>query len=105
VQYHEHRTTLAPPGRRGKPPLWLVLLAICALPLLLALAVGLLVLRLLVFLFLLYMLGQVYGFLLGLLWQALGQLLSPAGLLALAACAVLYRLLRGPSRPPGQPKG
>jgi hypothetical protein len=101
----DHRTTFAPQGRRRKPPLWPVLVAICLSPVLIALAMGLLVIRILVLLFLLYMLGQVYGLLLGLLWPALGQLFSPPGLLTLAASAVLYWLLRRPPDPPAQPKG
>jgi len=102
---HYQRTTFAPQRRKDKPPLWLVLAAICALPLLIALALGLLVIRVLVLLFLLYMLGQVYGFLLELIGQAPDQLLSLLVFLTLAVCAALYWLLRQPRNPPGQPKG
>jgi hypothetical protein len=105
MHYHNHTTILAAQSQREKPPRWLVLVAICALPLLLVLTVGLLVIRVLFFLFLLYLLGQLYGVLFGLLWQELGQLLSPPGLLFLLACTALYGLLRGHTRQPGQPKG
>lgn len=96
------QNAFSPPKQRPRWRLWQVLAAICAIPVLAALALGLLVIRTLALLFLFYLLAQVYGALLDLLALALGQLLSPPGLLVLAACAILYWLLR---TPPAQPKG